>query len=77
MLYYIDIETEDGLFKDTEGKVFIALEDASREAMSCLPEIMLGSDLKYRSSQIIASVRDENGMILFRATLTLTNDAMV
>ncbi len=77
MLYYIVIATEDGLFQDTEGKIFIALEDASREAMSCLPEIMSGSDLKYRSNQLSASVRDETGTIVFKATLSLTSETLV
>ncbi len=77
MLYYIDIETDDASIKDTEGKIFIALEDASREAMSCLLEIMSGSELKYTSNQISASVSDENGTIVSKATLTLTRETLI
>ncbi|WP_419952107.1 DUF6894 family protein [Methylobacterium sp.] len=70
------IDTDDGQFsaEDEEGAEFQDLEAARVEAISTLPEIALHRNVTDGPREWTASVRDEAGQVLLRATLKLSVD---
>ena len=70
------IDTYDGHFwaEDEGGAEFRDLEAARLEAISALPEIALDRDVTDGPREWTASVRDEAGQVLLRATLKLSVD---
>jgi hypothetical protein len=72
--YYFD--TSDGavLLRDFDGFELPDLEAARREALMALPGIARGRILGGGPGDVAATVRSETGTVLFKATLTLSEE---
>lgn len=74
--YFID--TTDGHFhaRDEEGSEFTDLDAARCEAINSLPGIAAGRSGTMLFN-VMATVRDAAGMVLYRATLAVTEQWMI
>lgn len=69
--FYFDIEDEGHLTKDEEGLLMSDHEEARSQAIGVLPDIARDVLPDGNSRSFVATVRDEAGQHIFRATLTL------
>ena len=74
--YFID--TTDGHLyaEDEEGSDLPDLQAAGREAVAALPEIAKGL-IDRLPTEVSSIVRDEDGSVLFKATLRLSEEWLV
>jgi hypothetical protein len=72
--YFFDIDDGDRLTVDEEGSDCAGPSAARDEALAVLPAIAKDMTPSRDSRTITASVRDERGRTLFRATLALTSE---
>ena len=74
--YFIDTAAGGLYAEDEEGSDLPNLEVARQEAVTSLPEIAKGLIGKV-PAEVISTVRDEAGTVLFKATLTVSEEWMV
>ena len=72
--FFIDFQDGDTLHSDDEGSSLLAFEQARDEAVGLLPQIARDQlpDGEYR--EFVATVRDKNGVALYRASLTFRGE---
>lgn len=74
--FYIDTDDGDSVITDEDGAEFRDLASAEDEAMRSLPEMMQSRHPARNWGEISATVRDEAGVVRFRASLALTVERM-
>ena len=69
--YFIDTDDERMLHIDTVGFDFDSDDDARRHALEALPDMARDNIPDGDCRTFVVGVRDENGEMVYRATLTL------
>lgn len=74
--FFIDIEINDVMVKDTEGQIFSSIDEIERNVLTSLP--LIAADIKSpgRSTIIVATVRDDEGKIVYTGSLTLSGESI-
>lgn len=70
--YFIDTHDDDMLVKDEDGMEFADADEAREAALAALPDMVRDKVRDGTDRTFCASVRDEAGTVLFKATLALT-----
>ena len=74
--FFIDFRDGSTLHEDDEGSDLLGFEQARDEAVGWLSEVARDQlpDGEYR--EFVATVRDENGVALYRASLTFHGERL-
>ena len=70
--YFIDTHDDDTLVEDEEGQELPNAEAAWRAALAALPDMARDKVQDGKDRTFCASIRDEAGTVLYKATLSLT-----
>ena len=69
--YFIDTHDDDMLVEDEDGIEFADVDEARQAALAALPDMVRDKVRDGEDQTFCASVRDEAGTVLFKATLAL------
>ena len=67
--YFVDFQDGDVLHPDEEGSDLFGFEEAREEAIALLPQVARDKLPDGEHREFIATVRDESGVALYRASL--------
>ena len=70
MFYFIDIEDNQGVTRDTSGSNYRSYKEACTEALSSLMELV--SNSKLDGQVLHAYIRNAEDQIVYKATLSLS-----
>ncbi len=72
--FYIDLHDGHGLFEDNEGSDLQNVEQARAQALDLFSDLTRGPFLDRENRKFIATVRDQRGNFLYRATLSFCGE---
>lgn len=74
--FFVDFQDGITIHEDDEGSDLLGFEQARNEAVAMLPQVARDELPDGEHREFVATVRDENGVALYRATLTFNGERL-